>query len=94
MIKMSRFTSVLFTVLVFTQAANAEQTAVNKHPCKEKKEAKHAARRAVHDCLDSWGKDKSGEDKDPTEDCTAKTQAFITAAKDLKACHLENHPKK
>ena len=65
----------------------------DEHPCKPKKEAKHAAHKALHECLEAWSKDHKPTDTDPTDDCSSKTAAFVQAAKDLKACHVEHHKK-
>ncbi|MGZ3700030.1 MAG: hypothetical protein ACXWPM_06505 [Bdellovibrionota bacterium] len=62
-------------------------------PCKDKQEAKHQARKAVHECLDAWSKDRKPADADPTDDCSAKVASFVQASKDVKACHVANQKK-
>lgn len=58
-------------------------------PCKEKREPKHQARKALHECLESWGKENSKPDEaDPTDDCSQKLSTFVQASKDLKACRV------
>ena len=68
--------------------------ALADHPCKPKREAKHAARQALHACLDAWSQDHHAGDADPGDDCVSKTQAFVQAAKDVKTCVTEHKMKK
>ena len=63
-------------------------------PCKPKREAKKASHEALHECIKSWAKDIKPADADPSEDCSGKLSAFISAAKDVKACFAENSKKK
>jgi hypothetical protein len=66
----------------------------NDGPCKTQAEAKHAARKALHECLESWAQDRKPTDADPSDDCSAKLSGFVTAAKTVKACRVEAHAKK
>lgn len=58
-------------------------------PCKDKVQARHAARKLVHECLESWAKDGKADAAEPTDNCTAKLESFIQAAKDVKACRTQ-----
>ena len=73
-------------LLMSTISANAFASG----PCKEKVEARHAARKAVHDCLESWARDAKPTDADPSDNCTAKVENFVQAAKDVKSCRAQN----
>jgi hypothetical protein len=64
--------------------------ALAAHPCHDKREAKHTARKALHECIQSWTKEKV----EPTDDCQAKLQAFVQAARETKACVAEQHAKR
>lgn len=84
-------------VLVLFSAGAYAQSGAEGGPCKDKREAKHAAHQAVHQCLTAWAKDARPTDVDPTDDCSGKMSSFVSAAKDLKACRVsakENKAKK
>lgn len=63
--------------------------AMAEGPCKEKRQAKHEARKALRECVEAWAHDNRPDDKDPSDDCSAKTASFVAAAKAVKACHVE-----
>ena len=63
-------------------------------PCMDKVQAKHASRKALHECIEGWAKDARPADSDPTDDCSAKLTAFTSAAKDVKACRTAARTKK
>lgn len=55
--------------------------------CKDKREAKHQSRQALHQCLEAWAKESLKlEETDPSDDCSTKLSAFTQSAKDLKTC--------
>lgn len=58
-------------------------------PCHDKREAKHAARKDLHECIASWAHDRNPNQPDPTEDCQGKLSGFVAAAKAVKACVVE-----
>jgi hypothetical protein len=60
-------------------------------PCKDKREAKHAAHKTLHECLKSWAKDNQVDSADPTDDCSSKLSSFVQASKDFKTCRVEHH---
>ena len=72
----------------------ASTSFAHEGPCKEKAEAKHAARKALHSCLDSWAQDSKVGSTDPTDDCSGKLSSFVAAAKEVKACRVEHHSEK
>ncbi len=51
-------------------------------PCKDKADAKHDAHKALNDCITAL---RSGG----TDDCSAKLNAYISAAKGYKGCRIE-----
>ena len=77
-----------FITTSFVLSLLLSQSALAAHPCKEKHEAKHEAQKSLRQCLEVWGQNKA-DAADPTDDCSSKTSAFVAAAKNLKACHIE-----
>jgi hypothetical protein len=96
---MKRYAYVLAVLSFLTLNVNAAfaadaPAADAKHPCKEKHEAKHAARKTLHECIEGWAKDVGPDAKDPAGDCGDKLSDFVKAAKDLKACRADHMKKK
>ena len=84
---------ILFLSALIVMATSFAQAKEENHPCKPKREAKHQARKALHECIESWAKDRDPKESDPGDDCSSKMSAFVAAAKDVKACFAE-HAKK
>lgn len=80
----------LTTVFCSSLSSWAADSAPGESPCKSKMEAKHTARKAVHECLMAWGRDVKPGDPDPTDDCSAKMAEFVQASKNFKACRVES----
>ncbi|PWU12183.1 MAG: hypothetical protein C5B49_16660 [Bdellovibrio sp.] len=84
-------TAIVLTSSFIALAEDAPKTGgatpAKGHPCKEKKVSKHEARMNLNQCIEAWSHDF--KDADPSDDCSAKLQAFIAAAKDVKACFAE-----
>lgn len=68
---------------LFASLAHAEG------PCHDKREAKHGARKALHECIESWARDNRPGEAEPTDTCAAKLGTFVQASKDVKSCVTE-----
>lgn len=84
----SRMVVVSMAWMMGTQVA-VLSSAHAESPCKSKIEAKHTARKAVHECLMAWGRNVKPTDADPSDDCSSKVAAFVQASKEFKACRSE-----
>ena len=71
-----------------TQSAYA-----GSNPCKGMRDSKQSAHRTLHECLRGWARE-GVRDPVPTEDCSARLSAFIAAAKESRACHVEQEKSK
>ena len=59
------------------------------HHCKDKRDVRLAARKALDGCAKSWWNSSNPKMAEPSDDCAAKLGAYIEAAKGLRACRSE-----